>query len=121
MSVHPRGRICLLSEFDFERLSQGILPDCRDHRHVGKVEAFAISRHPQYGRPLAFLTSSATTAEDLAPAGCFVEIGGVVEYAHLRSTTKPNLKLIYAFGEQVAAKEQKPFIRRTFYPVAVRD
>jgi hypothetical protein len=52
---------------------------------------------------LAFLASSATTDENPAPAGCFIEIGGVVEYAHLRRTTKPNLREIYAVGEKIAA------------------
>ncbi|WP_035359913.1 hypothetical protein [Edaphobacter aggregans] len=108
----------MLSDVDFENLSRGIQPDCRDHIHVGKARAFELTGNPSMGRVLAFLTSSATTDEDLAPAGCFIEIGGFVEYAHLRKTTKPNLKAIYAVGEKVAADEKKPFMRRTFYPVA---
>jgi hypothetical protein len=118
MSVHPRGRICILSDIDFENLTLGIQPNCRDHFHTGKAKAFELSRHPALGKLLAFLASSATTDEDPAPAGCFIEVGGWVEYAHLRSTTKPNLKVIYALGEKIAARERKLFRRRTDYPVA---
>lgn len=117
MSVHPRGRICILSDIDVENLSLGITPKCKDHVHMGKVRAFELTRSPRLGRLLAFLASSATTDEDPAPAGCFIEIGGFVEYAHLRRTTKPNLKVIYALGEKIADDEQKPFRRRVFYPV----
>jgi len=84
---------------------------------MGKAKAFDLTRHPSLGKLLAFLGSSATTAEYPAPAGCFIEIGGFVEYAHLRRTTKPNLKVIYALGQKIAADKQKIFIRRTFYPV----
>ena len=118
MSVHPRGRICILNEMDWENLQRGIKPNCRDHVHMGKVRAFDLTRHPSLGRILAFLASSATTHENPAPAGVFIEIGGFVEYAHLRRTSKPRLKSIYALGEKIAADEQKPFRRRTFYPVA---
>lgn len=103
MSVHPRGRYCILSDIDSENLARGVKPDCRDHLHVGKVRAFELSRCPSLGNLLAFLASSATTDENPAPAGCFIEIGGVVEYAHLRRTTKPNLREIYAVGEKIAA------------------
>jgi|GEM_PF-7034789 hypothetical protein len=116
MSVHPRGRFCILSDVDVENLSLGIKPNCRDHVHAGRVRAFELSRNPRLGRLLALLASSATTKEDPAPAGCFIEIGGFVEYAHIRKTTKPNLKVIYALGEKIAADEQKPFMRRRFYP-----
>jgi uroporphyrinogen-III synthase len=40
-----------------------------------------------------------------------------VEYAHLRRTTKPNLKAIYAVGEKIAGDVKRPFIRRPYYPV----
>jgi hypothetical protein len=46
----------------------------------------------------------------------FIEIGGYVEYCHLRKTTKPNLKRIYALGEQIAAGVNRPFLRRNYYP-----
>lgn len=118
MSVHPRGRICILNDVDFENLTVGIQPNCRDHIHMGKARAFELTRHPSLGRILAFLASSASTKEDSAPAGVFIEIGGWVEYAHLRRTTKPNFKAIYALGEKIAADEQKFFRRRTFFPVA---
>jgi hypothetical protein len=84
---------------------------------MGKVRAFELTRHPSLGKLLALLSSSATTAENPASAGCFIEIGGVVEYAHLRKTTKPNLKAIHAIGEKVAADARKPFRRRIYYPV----
>lgn len=118
MSVHHRGRICILSDIDFENLALGIQPNCRDHFHTGKAKAFELSRHPALGKLLAFLASSATTDEDPAPAGCFIEVDGWVEYAHLRSSTKPNLKVIYALGEKIAAHERKLFRRRMYYPVA---
>ncbi len=117
MSVHHKSRICILTEEDFENLSRGIQPSCRDHYHTGKSKAFDLTRSPQLGRILAFLGSPATTAENLAPSGVFIEIGGMVEYCHLRKTTKPRLKSIYALGEKIAADEQKLFIRRTSYPV----
>lgn len=117
MSVHRRGRLCILNDIDLENFARGITPNCKDHIHVGRVRAFEISRHPSLGRLIAFLGSSATTDDDPAPAGCFIEIGGFVEYAHLRKTTKPNLKAIYALGERIAANEKKPFNRRTYYPV----
>ena len=117
MSVHPRGRICILREEDFDNLSRGIQPNCRDHYHTGKVKAFDLTRSPILGRILAFLGSAATIAENPAPSGVFVEVGGVVEYCHLRKTTKPNLKSIYVLGEKIAADEQKLFSRRTHYPV----
>jgi hypothetical protein len=117
MSVHARGRICILSDIDFENLALGIKPNCRDHIHVGRARAYELTLHPQFGKLLAFLASSATTDEDIAPAGCFIEVGGWVEYSHLRSTTKPNLKQIYALGEKIAADERKLFRRRTHYPV----
>jgi hypothetical protein len=69
------------------------------------------------GKILAFLSSAATTDEDLAPSGVFVEVGAFVEYCHLRRTTKPRLKAIYAVGEKIAADQQKLFRRRTHYPV----
>ncbi len=118
MSVHRRGRICILSDIEIENLALGIQPDCRDHFHTGRAKAFELSRHPALGKLLALLASSATTDEDPAPAGCFIEIGGWVEYAHLRSSTKPNLKVIYVLGEKIAARERKLFRRRTDYLVA---
>jgi hypothetical protein len=107
----------MLSDLDVENLARGIKPNCKDHIHVGRVRAFELSRHPSLGKILAFLASSATSEEDHAPAGCFIEIGDCVEYTHLRRTTKPNLKAIYTVGEKIAAHVKKPFNRRTYYPV----
>lgn len=117
MSVHPRGRICILTEEDFENLSRGITPNCKDHYHTGKSKAFELTRHPELGEILALVASSATTKDDVAPSGVFVKVGDFVEYCHLRRTTKPKLKFIYALGEKIAAEEQKMFRRRTYYPV----
>jgi hypothetical protein len=69
------------------------------------------------GKLLALMASAATTPENVAPAGCFVEIGGVVEYTHLRKTTKPKLKAIYALGERIAAEHNLTFRRRKDYAI----
>jgi|SRR5579863_469431 len=103
-----------------ENLSLGIRPDCRDHRHVNRTKAFEISKNPRFGRIVAVLSSSATTEENLAPAGCFVEVAGDIEYVHLRQRTKPRLNVIYTVGEQVAAERGKIFRRRSYYPVPER-
>jgi hypothetical protein len=120
VSVHHKGRICILDPIDFENWSLGIKPDCKDHRHVNRVKAFEISRDPRFGNLVALLASSATTADDPAPSGCFVEVGGVIEYVHLRPRTKVRLKTIHALGERIAAEKKTTFKRRAYYLVPVR-
>jgi hypothetical protein len=115
VSVHHKGRICLLDDYDFEKLSCGIKLNCKEHKHVGRVQAFELTREPRFGKLLAFLASSASTRENPAPAGCFVEIGGLVEYVHLRKSSKPNLKSVYALGERIGKEQNKPFKRRSYY------
>ena len=117
MSIHPRGRICILDEVDAQRLAEGIKPNCKDHYHTGRVKAFELCRVATLGRILVMLGSRATTEDDPAPSGVFIEIGGYVEYCHLSKTTKPNLRRIYALGKQVAAGENRPFLRRNYYPL----
>jgi hypothetical protein len=107
----------MLDEVDIENLSRGIRPNCKDHLHVGRVRAFDLSRSAHLGKLLAFVSSSATTKDDPAPSGCFIEIGGYVEYTHLRRSTQPRLTSIYAIGEKIAADINKPFLRRRYYPV----
>jgi hypothetical protein len=120
VSIHHKGRICILNSIDFENLSLGSQPDCRDHRHVNRVKAFEISRDPRLGKLVALVASSATTEEDLAPSGCFVEVGGVIEYVHLRRRTKVKLNLIYAAGDRIAVERKSSFKRRAYYPVPDR-
>jgi hypothetical protein len=116
VSVHSKGRYCIIDDIDLESLSRGLKLNCKDHRHVGRVAAFEISRSPRLGRLVAFLGSAATTRDEPAPAGCFIEIGGFIEYVHLRPSTKPNLKTIYALGKRLGTERRKPFRQRTYYP-----
>jgi hypothetical protein len=117
VSIHSKGRVCVLDVVDFENARLGIPPKCKDHRHVNRAKAFEISRNPRFGRLVGFLASAATTKDDIAPAGCFVEVAGVIEYVHLRKTTNPKLKVIYAVGERIAAQRKKVFRHRSYYLV----
>jgi hypothetical protein len=89
-----------------EKLSLGMKPDGRDHRHVSRPKAFEISGDPKFGRIVALLGSSATK-ENPAPAGCFVEVDGVIEHVHLRKSTKPKVDFIHRLGERIAAELKK--------------
>lgn len=117
MSIHSKGRICVLDAIDVENQKIGIAPKCTEHRHVGRKNAFELCRSARFGKVIAFVASSATSEDNPAPAGCFVLAGGTIEYVHLRSRSKVNLKVVYALGEKLSKNLMKPFMRRTDYRV----
>ena len=96
-------------------MARGVKPDCREHRHVNRVDAFYLSRNPRFGKLLVLIEARVSTKENPVADGCFVEVAGSIEYVHVRKRTKPNLKAVYAIGEKVAAEQGVPSIRRKLH------
>lgn len=113
VSIHPKGRVCLLNEWEWEGVSRGVKPDCKEHRHVSRTNAFYVSRRAGFGELLALVQSDAKKTS--RPSGCYVEVAGTVEYVHLKKRIKLNLENIYALGEKIAAEENLKFVRRKGY------
>jgi hypothetical protein len=61
------------------------------------------------------IAARGSTKDNLVFDGCFVEVGGTVEYAHLRKRVRPNLKFVYDLGERIAAQRHVPFIKRKLH------
>jgi hypothetical protein len=118
VSIHAKGRVCLLNEWEWEGLSRGVKPDHNDHRHVSRANAFYISRQAAFGDLLAFVQSGAKKTS--LPCGCYVEVAGTVEYVHLKKRVKPHLKNIYALGEKIASEHNLKFVRRKEYEYLMR-
>jgi hypothetical protein len=110
VSIHAKGRVCLLNGWESDEWSRGVKPDCKQHRHVSRADAFYISRQSRFGKLLALVQSD--DKETSRPSGCYVEVAGTVEYVHLKKRIKPNLNNIYALGETIAAEENLKFVRR---------
>ena len=113
VSIHAKGRVCLLNEWEWDGLSRGVKPDCKEHRHVSRTNAFYMSRRARFGKWLASVRSDAKKTS--SPSGCYVEVAGTVEYVHLKKRIKPDLENIYALGESIASKQNLKFVRRKEY------
>lgn len=110
VSIHQKARVCLLDEWEWERLSRGVRPDCKEHRHVSRTNAFYMSRRAGFGELLKFVQGDAKKTSQ--PCGCYVKVGGTVEYVHLKKRIKLNLENIYVLGEKIASEEKLKFVRR---------
>lgn len=113
VSIHTKGRVCLLNEWEWDGLSRGVKPDCKEHRHVSRPNAFYMSRRVAFGKWLAFVQSG--DKKTSRPNGCYVEVAGTVEYVHLKKRIKLNLETIYAVGERIASEQNLKFVRRKEY------
>jgi hypothetical protein len=110
VSIHDKGRVCLLNEWEWEGLSRGVKPDCKEHRHVSRTNAFYMSRRAGFGEVLDFIQRDAKKTS--RPFGCYVKVAGTVEYVHLKKRIKLDLENIYSLGEKIAAEENLKFVRR---------
>ena len=114
MSIHTKGRVCLLNGWEWDEWSRGVKPDCKQHRHVSRPNAFYISRQARFGKWLAFVPSDAKKTPH--PSGCYVEVAGTVEYVHLKKRVKlDDLENIFALGEKIATAKNLKFVRRKGY------
>ena len=112
MSVHPKGRVCILNEWERDALSRGVKPDHRDHRHISQTNAFYMSRRAVFGDLLRWVFVGSSTKKTSRPIGCYVEVAGTVEYVHFKKRIKLDLENIYALGEKIATEKNLKFVRR---------
>jgi hypothetical protein len=110
VSIHTKGRVCLLNGWEWDEWSRGVKPDCKQHRHVSRPNAFYISRESRFGELLELVQRD--TKKTSRADGCYVKVAGTVEYVHLKKRIKPNLENIYALGERIASEHNLKFVRR---------
>jgi hypothetical protein len=128
VSTHKKGRVCYLNPWELEEAKLGIKPNCRNHRHLSRTEAFEISGRPSFGTILGTLyreakpiakwvvaefapSSSLATTGKWVPVGYFVKITGRIEFTSNSRSELP-LDQVRAKGLELAKKLGIPFIER---------
>lgn len=109
MSIHKKGRVCLLERWEIEESQHGIKPNCRNHRHISQSEAFERSGDPYYGKIVGWLLK---TSGKLTFEGYFVRTGGRIEFTITKSDCEPPFDLIRAEGLRLEKRHGIPFIER---------
>lgn len=117
MSTHRKGRVCYLNPWEVEERKRGIKPNCRNHRHISKAEAFELSGSPDYGNIVDWL--QATASGKLVFRGYFVKIAGRIEFTITLSECEPPFDQIRAKGLQLEKQFGIPFIERKV-PLRIR-
>jgi hypothetical protein len=110
VSIHNKGRVCYLNPWEVTERKRGNKPNCRNHRHVSRAEAFEQSGNPAYGVVLTTLYSSASGKT--VRCGYFVKVAGQIEFT--LATYEPVLSLheVRAKGLELEKKLGIPFIDR---------
>ena len=110
MSIHRKNRVCLLERWEVEELRRDLKPNCRNHRHISKAEAFELSGNPRYGKIVGLLQTR--DAAKPMVGGYFVEIAGRIEFTITNPRSEPPSDLIRAEGLRLEKRHGIPFIER---------
>jgi hypothetical protein len=110
VSIHKKGRVCLLERWEAEESGRGIKPNCRNHRHISQAEAFERYGNPGYGKIVGWLEK--WVLGKLAFDGYFVTVGGRIEFTITKSECEAPLDLIRAEGLRLEKRYGVPFIER---------
>ena len=115
MSAHKKGRICFLENWELEEKQRGTQPNCRNHRHISKADAFELTGDPHYGKPLAPIFPE--TGGN--PCGWFVAVGKRIEFTITDNECEFPFVQVRAKGLELERKFGIPFIERKV-PVRAR-
>lgn len=112
MSIHRKGRICYLNPWEVADANRGIKPNCRNHRHISKAEAFELSGRPEFGKILSTTFLKEKASSKVVLCGYFVEIAGRIEYVMAKSDPNFSIDEVRRKGLELERNLGIPFIDR---------
>jgi hypothetical protein len=115
VSAHKKGRICFLENWELEEIQRGSQPNCRNHRHISKADAFELTGDRYYGKTLAPIVPE--TGGN--PCGWFVVVGKRIEFTITDNECEFPFEQVRTKGLELERKLGIPFIERKV-PVRAR-
>jgi hypothetical protein len=93
MSIHQKGMVCVLHEWEvYDNEVNGAKPDCRNHRHLSLRRAFESTGDAQFANAiLAYIVYPPRK-----PVGFIVEIGGTARWCAKSGQVKCREKISLA-------------------------
>jgi hypothetical protein len=120
VSTHRKGRVCFLSRWEIEESRRGIKPNCRNHRHISRAEAFDLSGDPYYGTILDWIWLEGSVPAKLGCRVYFVKVAGRIEFTIANSGLELPFDQVRAKGLELEKKLGIPFIERKV-PLHIRQ
>lgn len=112
MSIHKKGSVCFLNSWEIDESRRGVKPNCRNHRHISRADAFNLSGDPFYGNILDWIWLEGTVPEKLGCWVYFVKVAGRIEFTIANSELPPAFDQVRAKGLELEKKLGIPFIER---------